>query len=75
MLAETWRNTSTLLAELGPEPLGADFGDLSLARIAWPQRTGETFLMDQRVVVGVGNIYAAEALFAAGIHPIAQRVQ
>jgi len=29
----------------------------------------KTFLMDQKIVVGVGNIYAAEALFAAGIHP------
>ena len=29
----------------------------------------KTFIMDQAVVVGVGNIYAAEALFAAGIHP------
>ena len=30
----------------------------------------KTFLMDQRIVVGVGNIYAAEALFAAGISPL-----
>ncbi|MGH8084881.1 MAG: bifunctional DNA-formamidopyrimidine glycosylase/DNA-(apurinic or apyrimidinic site) lyase [Lysobacter sp.] len=69
-----------LLAGLGPEPLppeGTSFGTsdtfggdrlftLSRGRNA----PVKNFLMDQSVVVGVGNIYAAEALFAAGISPL-----
>lgn len=59
-----------LLAGLGPEPLSTAFDGAHL----WAESRGRTaavksFLMDQSVVVGVGNIYAAEALFAAGIHP------
>ena len=59
-----------LLQQLGPEPLGEAFdGDwlwhLSRGRSA----AVKSFLMDQSVVVGVGNIYASEALFAAGVHP------
>ena len=58
------------LAGLGPEPLGDDFdGDL-LWRISRGRRGSvKQFIMDAAVVVGVGNIYAAEALFSAGIHP------
>ena len=63
--------THELLGELGPEPLSDDFDgdylfDLSRGRKA----PVKTFLMDQRVVVGVGNIYVAEALFAAGVSPL-----
>lgn len=62
--------THPLLAALGPEPLGGDFDDGYLWRASRGRRAPvKAFLMDQRVVVGVGNIYAAEALFAAGIHP------
>ncbi|KGI79108.1 bifunctional DNA-formamidopyrimidine glycosylase/DNA-(apurinic or apyrimidinic site) lyase [Oleiagrimonas soli] len=59
-----------LLAELGPEPLSDAFdGDL-LWHLSRGRRSAvKTFIMDQAVVVGVGNIYASEALFAAGIHP------
>ena len=57
-------------ARLGPEPLDPRFtaGEFAdrLARSASPIKK---VLMDQRVVVGVGNIYANEALFAAGIDP------
>jgi formamidopyrimidine-DNA glycosylase len=62
--------THALLAKLGPEPLTDAFdGDL-----LWHTSRGRTaavklFLMDSAVVVGVGNIYASEALFAAGIDP------
>ena len=62
--------THELLARLGPEPLTDAFdGDL-----LWQLSRGRTaavklFLMDNAVVVGVGNIYASEALFAAGIDP------
>lgn len=62
--------THELLAKLGPEPLTDAFdGDL-----LWHLSRGRTaavklFLMDSAVVVGVGNIYASEALFRAGIDP------
>ncbi len=60
-----------LLAGLGPEPLSDDFdGDHLFARSRGRSAPVKTFLMDQAVVVGVGNIYAAEALFMAGISPL-----
>lgn len=59
-----------LLARLGPEPLEDDFDGAWLHRCARNRRLAvKAFLMDQKVVVGVGNIYASEALFMAGIHP------
>jgi len=59
-----------LLATLGPEPLTRAFSVDYLARRARGRRVAiKQFLMDQRVVVGVGNIYASEALFRAGVHP------
>jgi len=68
--------THELLRGLGPEPLddtfaGAVFdGDYLYARSRGRKTPVKVFLMDQKVVVGVGNIYAAEALFAAGISPL-----
>ena len=60
-----------LLRGLGPEPLSDDFdGDYLFARSRGRSAPVKTFLMDQRIVVGVGNIYAAEALHAAGISPL-----
>jgi formamidopyrimidine-DNA glycosylase len=62
--------THDLLAGLGPEPLGPDFsGDYLFALSRGRKAPVKTFLMDQSVVVGVGNIYAAESLFRAGIAP------
>lgn len=59
-----------LLRDLGPEPLGADFSGKHLHDIGRHRRVAvKGLIMDSRVVVGVGNIYANEALFAAGIHP------
>ncbi|MBS0002985.1 MAG: bifunctional DNA-formamidopyrimidine glycosylase/DNA-(apurinic or apyrimidinic site) lyase [Thioalkalivibrio sp.] len=59
-----------LLAALGPEPLGDDFHGDCLFRLSRGRRTPvKAFIMDQQVVVGVGNIYASEALFLAGIRP------
>jgi formamidopyrimidine-DNA glycosylase len=59
-----------LLASLGPEPLTKEFSAEYLARRARGRRVAiKQLLMDQRVVVGVGNIYASEALFRAGVHP------
>jgi formamidopyrimidine-DNA glycosylase len=62
--------THPLLADLGPEPLEADFTAAYLFA-ASRQKTGpvKPFVMDSKVVVGVGNIYANEALFMAGIRP------
>ncbi len=59
-----------LLAALGPEPLSASFdGDYLYARSRGRNCSVKTFIMDSRVVVGVGNIYACEALFLARIRP------
>lgn len=59
-----------LLARLGPEPLESEFTAGYLARLARRRKAGvKLFLMDQHVVVGVGNIYASEALFRAGVRP------
>jgi formamidopyrimidine-DNA glycosylase len=55
---------------LGPEPLEADFTAAYLAEKFRAKKTAvKIALMDQRVVVGVGNIYASEALNHAGIDP------
>jgi formamidopyrimidine-DNA glycosylase len=75
--------THELLRDLGPEPLeseangdgavfsGAAFsGDYLYERSRGRRAPVKAFLMDQRIVVGVGNIYAAEALFAAGVSPL-----
>jgi len=63
--------THPLLRELGPEPLGKAFNGPYLHRRARGLRVAvKNFLMDSRVVVGVGNIYASEALHLAGIHPV-----
>lgn len=62
-----------LLKDLGPEPLGTDFDAQYLWRSCRNRRvTIKQHLMNGRVVVGVGNIYANEALFRAGIHPARQ---
>ncbi|HFC54277.1 MAG TPA: bifunctional DNA-formamidopyrimidine glycosylase/DNA-(apurinic or apyrimidinic site) lyase [Gammaproteobacteria bacterium] len=59
-----------LLRHLGPEPLGNGFhGDHLHERSRGRRVAVKQFLMDGRVVVGVGNIYACEALYLAGIHP------
>ncbi len=57
-------------AHLGLEPLSGGFSGAALEGAARGRRGPvKTFLMDARVVVGLGNIYASEALFRAGIHP------
>jgi formamidopyrimidine-DNA glycosylase len=59
-----------LLKNLGPEPLGDEFDADYLWRTSRKRRVAiKQHLMNGRVVVGVGNIYASEALFRAGIHP------
>lgn len=59
-----------LLSRLGPEPLSEAFDGGYLYRRAQGRRAAvKTFIMDSQIVVGVGNIYASESLFMAGIHP------
>lgn len=59
-----------LLAHLGPEPLSDDFDGLYLfQRIQHKSKPIKSLIMDNDVVVGVGNIYASESLFLANIHP------
>ncbi len=59
-----------LLKHLGPEPLAGEFHGATLHRIGQTRRLAiKNLIMDSKVVVGVGNIYANEALFQAGIHP------
>ncbi|TWH64219.1 DNA-(apurinic or apyrimidinic site) lyase [Azomonas agilis] len=59
-----------LLAHLGPEPLEAEFNAEYLYQKARKRRQAvKPFIMDNSVVVGVGNIYATEALFLSGIDP------
>ncbi|MDD3883657.1 MAG: bifunctional DNA-formamidopyrimidine glycosylase/DNA-(apurinic or apyrimidinic site) lyase [Gallionella sp.] len=62
--------THPLLAALGPEPLGDEFDGTTLYRATRNKTAAiKLVIMDQRIVVGVGNIYANEALFRAGIRP------
>ncbi len=59
-----------LIASLGPEPLTEDFSASYLYQQSRNKAQAvKTFIMDSHIVVGVGNIYANEALFLAGIHP------
>jgi len=59
-----------LLRNLGPEPLGEDFsGDYLWKKSRGRRGAVKNFIMDGKIVVGVGNIYASEALFMCGIHP------
>ena len=62
--------TQKFLASLGPEPLSNAFDGPALALGLGARRSAiKVAILDQRVVAGVGNIYASEALFRAGISP------
>jgi formamidopyrimidine-DNA glycosylase len=59
-----------LIKNLGPEPLGNQWnGDALHAAITTRQAPIKSVLLDQHVVAGIGNIYASEALYLAGITP------
>ncbi|MBP6786901.1 MAG: DNA-formamidopyrimidine glycosylase [Candidatus Promineofilum sp.] len=59
-----------ILGPLGPEPLMGDFSAVELAaRLAGRKRVLKPLLLDQTFIAGIGNIYADEALFYAGIRP------
>lgn len=72
--AVSWTNADAashpLLAALGPEPLSANFDAAYLQQRAAKRAVPvKALIMDSHVVVGVGNIYASEALFLAGVQP------
>ncbi len=70
VLAPGEEPTHPLLAHLGPEPLGDQFSVATLVAACRARSTTiKQTIMDGEVVVGVGNIYASEALFRAGIRP------
>jgi formamidopyrimidine-DNA glycosylase len=64
-------NKNTIVGKLGPEPLGRNF----TVAILTQQLSNHTapikaILIDQRIIAGIGNMYADEILYAAGIHPL-----
>lgn len=66
-------NNHFLLKNLGPEPLGNKFNGEYLFETSRKRKTPvKNFIMNSKVVVGVGNIYANEALFKAKIRPARQ---
>jgi formamidopyrimidine-DNA glycosylase len=65
-----------LIRQLGPEPLTDDFNGPYLYQASRRRKSSiKSFIMDSHIVVGVGNIYANEALFLAGINPKRQAGQ
>jgi formamidopyrimidine-DNA glycosylase len=65
------QDPTEVVGVLGPEPLDWDFDSDRLAgRLRRRRVAVKTLLLDQAVVAGIGNIYADEALFLAGIHPL-----
>ena len=59
-----------LFNNLGPEPLSSEFNDNTLYLSSRGRKKNiKSFIMDSNIVVGVGNIYASESLFLAGISP------
>ncbi|RJX72402.1 bifunctional DNA-formamidopyrimidine glycosylase/DNA-(apurinic or apyrimidinic site) lyase [Vibrio sinensis] len=59
-----------VLNNIGPEPLTDEFNaEYMFARAQGKRVTVKQFIMDNKIVVGVGNIYACESLFSAGINP------
>ena len=64
------QNIITGLKKLGPEPFSEEFSIAYFTnRLSKSGRNIKTFLLDQNVVAGIGNIYADEALFKSKIHP------
>ena len=65
------KDSSSVTKKLGPEPLEAEFTPQVLAqRLKNRKAPIKALLCDQSVIAGIGNMYADEALFAAGIHPL-----
>ncbi|MDF2965817.1 MAG: Formamidopyrimidine-DNA glycosidase [Rickettsiaceae bacterium] len=70
LIAQDELNNHKHFASLGPEPLTKDFNIEYFLRIIFKRTTPiKNFIMDSKIVVGVGNIYASESLYLARIHP------
>ena len=70
LVSDAELSTHRLLRHLGPEPLGDGLDATILsARLAGKQTSIKDALMDQRIVAGIGNIYACETLYWAGLSP------
>jgi formamidopyrimidine-DNA glycosylase len=70
LIPERELTQDAFFAGLGVEPLSDDLSGAYLARRALGRKTDlKAFLMDQRIVAGLGNIYVCEALFRAGLSP------
>lgn len=70
LVDETGMASHPAFRDLGPEPLEKEFSGPKLASSLKGKKTSiKTAIMNQRIVVGVGNIYASESLFMAGIDP------
>ena len=66
-------NKQSIIGKLGPEPLTPAFTSQTLAkRLQKHKAPIKAVLLDQSFIAGIGNMYADEALFAAGIHPLRQ---
>ena len=64
-------DANTVVCKLGPEPLDESFTpDILEQRLSQHHIAVKAALLDQRIVAGLGNMYADEALFAANIHPL-----
>ena len=73
LLAGSSARDAYLSARLGVEPFTPEFTAQHLRRLARGRTAPvKAFILDQRRIAGVGNIYADEALFRAGIHPLRQ---
>jgi formamidopyrimidine-DNA glycosylase len=71
LIPEAELNEHPLMHGLGVEPLGRDLTAEYLARRAAGKKVDlKTFLSDQRIIAGLGNIYVCEALFRAGLSPL-----
>jgi len=70
-LAQDAQDAMEVLPALGPEPLGEDFTAEALAQaLAGRNAPVKALLLEQSVVAGMGNLYADESLYLAGIHPL-----
>ncbi|MDQ5847151.1 MAG: bifunctional DNA-formamidopyrimidine glycosylase/DNA-(apurinic or apyrimidinic site) lyase [Acidobacteriota bacterium] len=70
LVAKTRLGKTKGITELAPEPFSEEFSvDYLKQTLARSRRTLKTLLLDQTRVLGLGNIYAAEALFRAGVNP------
>jgi formamidopyrimidine-DNA glycosylase len=70
LFAEAEMDTHKLLRDMGPEPLGNTFSAAHIQTVFANRKSPvKNALLDQRLIAGIGNIYACEALFKAGISP------